>query len=340
MERQKVYCEIDFYKQFLNSYPKEPTPGEESIKKMKYWIAFNSFLFKSDIFFNISIAQFEALTADEIYFKTLWKKSANGECGIEFIASEFPIIKELDECINNKKDFSEAVYLTCEAVELCKEIENSYGIKVICISNLYENEKLFDFHIEPILSGINGHTTWSFLEIYKHNCNSLAIVDNYILTDTSVIMENLLPILDALLPKRIKTSFHISVFAKKEFPGRPGKDFKLYHDLIRSEIETMRPDLDFKLGIFQLRREIHDRNLITNYIYIDSGSGFNLFRNNISIHQTKIIGFYPSFISNVNLGGSNLNYALRKSLKKIYSDACKTEFLTTYWGDKVNRLFD
>jgi len=340
MERQKVYCEIDFYKQFVNAYPKEPTPGEESIKKMKYWIDFNSFLFKSDIYFNINSSQYEALAADEIYFKTLWKKSANGECGVEFIVSEFPIIKDFDENIKDNKDFLEAVYLTCESIELCKEIENFYGIKVICIANFFDNENLFVDHAEPIELGDKSHTDWRFLGTFKHHCNTLAIVDNYILKDKSVIIENLIPILDYLLPQKLKIPFQISIFAVKELKHGPNLNFKSFHEFISDEIKRIRPELNFNLGIFQLRNEFHDRNLITNYIFIDSGGGFDLFKKKKAIHQTKVAGFYPSFVPNMKQGGIQLYFQVRKSLKKIHHNACQTEFLTTYWGDKENRLFE
>lgn len=340
MERQKIYCEIGFYEQFIKSYPTNSSPSDASINKLKYWINFYSFLSRSDIFFNISSEQFESLTINEYWFKSLWKKSANGECGVEFIASEFPAIIEIAKNINNRRDFLDAIYLTCTPLDLCEEFEKSFGIKVICFEKLFENDELFNIHIESIESGSRSHTNWRFLETYKHVCNSLAIVDNYILADKNNILENLVPILDSLLPKNLKASFHISVFAKKEIKGGITKDFKSYHDLIKHEIERIRPELNFTLGIFQLRREIHDRNLITNNYIIESGSGFNLFKRERALNQTKIIGFYPSFVTNANTGGCKLYFDLRKSLRKIYHDACQTDFLTTYWGVKDNRLFD
>ena len=53
MERQRVYCEIEFYKQFINAFPKEVIPTEEGILKSKRWVDFHSYLFKSDLIFNI-----------------------------------------------------------------------------------------------------------------------------------------------------------------------------------------------------------------------------------------------------------------------------------------------
>jgi len=101
MDRQKVFCEIDFYMKFVNSYPKEVVPGEESIKRTKLWIDFNSFLFKSDIHFDINVIDFETLAASDEYYKLWWKKSANGECGIEFDGLEFPKLKEFEKVSEN-----------------------------------------------------------------------------------------------------------------------------------------------------------------------------------------------------------------------------------------------
>ncbi len=339
MNRQKVFCEIDFYKRFIYSYPNIPAPGEESIKQMKQWIDFNAFMFKSDIFFNINSEQFEDLSNEDSYYKILWKRSVNGECGVEFLPSDFPVLADFNQSDESIQEHFDAVFLTCESKETCSLFESNFGIKAISIDNLPENNDLFNFKLVSVESGSKSHNDWRFLKSFKHVCNSLAIVDNYILSDKTILSENLFPILDTLLPYSLKISFQISIFAKKEVNGR-NLNFQHFHDEIDSEIKRIRPDLNVKLGIFQIRNEIHDRNIFTNYFILDSGSGFDLFRNKKARHQTKIVGYFPSFVSNFDQDSGKFYNSLKKTLRKIYKDAVQNQNITLYWGVKENRLFN
>ena len=162
----------------------------------------------------------------------------------------------------------------------------------------------------------------------------MAIVDNYVLKSESIIKENLLPIFDKLLPHNLKIPFHISVFAENEFHN------KEYYELIKKLIEKIRPDLTFNLTLHQLHNEFHDRSIITNYLLLDSGSGFDLFIKNKASHQTSITGYYPFSTSNINIDARLKYQIIRKSLKKVFGGACSNENLTNYWGYKENRLFE
>ena len=333
MKRQRVFCEIDFYKQFVNSYPKEVIPSEENIIKTKLWIDFNSFLFKSDIHFDIDADIFRILIASDEYFKVLWKKSTNGECGVEFDSVEFPKITEFDKVYENKV-YLESVYLSCESDSLCREVENAYGVKVISIDNITKAENLFNVHIETVEKGDESHSNWDFLSVFSHPCNSLAVVDNYILKDTIAINENLIAILDKILPSKLEIPFHISVFAKNDYHN------KERCELITKSLEELRPNIVFKISVFQLRNEFHDRTLITNYLILDSGSGFDLFSNRKSKNQTKITGYYPFSASNLNIDVRHNYYVLRKLMKEVYDKSVSNENFQNVWGEKENRLFE
>lgn len=334
MERQNVYCEIEFYKLFIDAYPKEVIPTEEGIKKSKRWINIHSYLFKSDLILNTNSIEFKALTESNEYFWTLWKRSTSGECGLEFDDKGFPFFEKFDEFISIDNLHFSSVYLTCNSSECCQTIKSFYGVKVIPFENVFKSDKFFDIQIESIEKGDKSHKNWDFLEIYSHPCNALAIVDNYILKSEMIITENLLPILDRLLPKKLEIPFHISIFAKNDFNN------KKYHEEISNLITRIKPELSFKLTIHKMQNEFHDRSIITNYLLIDSGSGFDLFSKNRAIHQTRITGYYPFSAANINTDARLTYQAIKKSLRKIFETACDTEYLTTFWGDKENRLFE
>lgn len=334
MERQQVYCEIEFYRQFINAFPKEVIPTEEGIQKSKRWVDFNSYLFKSDLILNINGLDFKTLTENSEYFWLLWKRSTSGECGLEFDERNFPNLEKFSEYISLDNKYLSSVYLTCNHSEFCQNIEANYGVKVIPNELVFKTDNFFNVHIESIEKGEKSHKNWDFLRVYKHPCNALAIVDNYILKNEMIINENIVPILDKLLPKKLEIPFHISIFAKNEFNN------KKHQEHILNLISAIRPELNFKFTMHKMQNEFHDRSIITNYMLIDSGSGFDLFSKNRANHQTRITGYYPFSAANINADARLTYQGIKKSLRKIFDTACDTKYLTTFWGDKENRLFE
>ena len=330
--KQKIYCEIEFYKQFVNSFPKSVYPNDQSITKTKCWIELYSYFSKNKMFFDISEKELIELSEQNEYFKFLIKQW--GENKIETYKLNFPDLEKFEDCISINQDSLESVYLSCKSDELCKKVEDSFGIKVISIDKIFDESNFFNVHIETVEKGDKSHTNWDFLHIFSHPCNSLAIVDNYILKDTNVIDENLIPVLDKVLPSNLKIPFHLSVFAKNDFHN------KERYELIKETLDKLRPNLSFRISVFQLRSEFHDRTLITNYLILDSGSGFDLFSNKKAKHQTKITGYYPFSASNINFNARFSYQVLRKSMKEVYDKGVSNEKFQDVWGEKENRLFE
>ncbi len=333
MERQKVYCEIEFYKRFVDSFPNEIIPTEKAIKRNKSWNSLHSFIVKSDLIFNVSSSEFKNLASSDNYLLMHWKKSTGGECGIEFSDTAFPKLDSFEQGFSENIGYYNSVFLSGNSYNYCKQIEDSFGVKVISIDNIFKQDLLFKIQIETIKKYDKTHSNWNFLNSFKHPCNSMAIVDNYILINETEIKNNLIKILDKLLPDKLKIPFHISIFSKNE------NNNKKHFEYISKSIKKLRPNLSFKLTIHQLRNQFHDRTIITNYLILDSGSGFNLFKKNGAMHLTKIIGYFPSFTNNINEDTRNSYEVLRNKMKDVYNNSCQTEYLTNYWGAKENRLF-
>jgi hypothetical protein len=334
MERQNVYCEIEFYNQFIDSFPSQIKPTDDGIKKSKRWIDFHNFILKSDLVLNVNGSDFKTLTESNELYWTLWKRSTSGQCGLEFNDVCFPDLHKFEDCVKQNKTYLSSVFLTCSPNELCKNIETSYGVKIIPIEDVFMDDSFFDLHIESIEKGIKSHINWDFLGGFQHPCNSLAIVDNFILNKDVYIFENLFPILDKLLPASLNIPFHISIFAKCDFNN------KEHQEKIRNFIKSNRPKLEFKLTVHKMQDEFHDRSIITNYMLIDSGGGFDLFSKKRATKQTRVICYYPHSSANLNFKAHLDYHTIKSSLKKIFDSSCATEFLTTYWGDKENRLFE
>ena len=123
----------------------------------------------------------------------------------------------------------------------------------------------------------------------NHKCNALAIIDRYLLKSNNSIKYNLIPILDIYLPEQISVTFNISIFTDCLLG-----DAKTLYDNVHREISKLRPNLKFTFGLFNMNSKLHDREIITNYMHITSGSGFDLIDLDKTgeylrfIHQTSI----------------------------------------------------
>ncbi|MFN0200550.1 MAG: hypothetical protein ACKVTZ_03475 [Bacteroidia bacterium] len=114
-------------------------------------------------------------------------------------------------------------------------------------------------------------TSWSNLELYhKYPHNAMVIIDDYILSSSFKnsrnygIENNLFEMLDSLIPKGI--DFQLSIITK-EIPTNTTK--KEVFDFVQNKYPNL------TLGIyFWNNKGCHDRNIITNSIWLHSGNSF------------------------------------------------------------------
>lgn len=335
MRSQDIYLEIDFYKKFIDSLPAEENPYGVNYP-LKQWQNFYELMIKSNIYLDINEQTLAELAKqDKESYNIFVKKWGSGN-SVELLEDKFPNIDKFEIFVQKNKDLLKSIFLTSKPNNRCEEIENSYGIRVIGFENIYKvTNNIFNMHIEPIESGNKTHTDWSFMNKFIHPCNSIAVVDKYILKSEDTILENLLPILSIILPDKLKIPFHISVFSKNE------PNIKKNYNFIKEQLKKEKPNLNFTLAVHELKdNKIHDRTIFTNYLLIESGKGFDLFNKKKATHQTKINAYYPFSVLNVN-DEVTLSYVhLEDSLIKVYNQAVDSPSYANYCGKKENRLFE
>lgn len=336
MNKQKIYCELEFYDRFLTKQPKYVTPSEETINTMKDWIDFYSFMYKSSIYFNASIEDFKNKCDGDEYYARLWKKSASGECDIEFLGVEYPIIDNLNSEFWENNNNLHAIYLSCLKQDKCEEIMNAYGVIVINIDTLFNKcSQFFNMRIELIEQGQLTHNNWSFVKNSRQPFNTIAIIDNFILSNQNGV-NNLLDILNAILPvEKMNIPLQILVYSNNQFPSQNQR----FHDTILRSLKEIRNEQTFELTVYKVNNnQFHDRTIITNYLLMNSESGFNLFNRNQAIHQTRVFSFYPSMVSNCTFKGIEPINVLIQKMTIINNNAVANENLTNYWGTGKNRF--
>jgi len=322
--RKTVFCEIAFWDLFSKYYPTSmPFPDDQSQQRIRAWFGLYSFLSRSRIIFNLSEADFIVKVNNDTRLKYLWKKATEGQCKIDFDSGVFIPF-------NDSERFLTSVVLTKDNFESkCAD----YGIININESNFSIKSQLF---IDNGVAIRNGEE-WDWCSIKDHmvekESNSMVIVDNYIFGREK---HNLYRLLDSILPSKCSVPYHLSVFYLIDREYQAETLIKSERDF-RDNLKRIRPTLNCSVEFFQTKRDqnnayktdFHDRALITNNIWIDSGAGFliserrfeNCMQKYYSTKSTTIRIAYPFFCSDnvksVDEGYTNLIEDAKKSILRM-----------------------
>lgn len=351
-ERKAVYCEFEFLQKFLKQRPTMLEPNDESIRQMQGWMSMYKFICKSDLIINVSNDEFRKLCSEDSWLAMLWKKSTQGECGLEFETENFvrigqKIVPKTDEAFLNAVFLSDAEKSECESFSKAYGVFAINGEVLMNCTHLYKDdgcsfpsEKAKDWNF---LSALNSCTPR--LDI----CNSLIIVDNYLFEsnqrevgeakrETSFSYEdkldyNLKPILDCLLPKVLAEDiiFEITIIS-----GRSGVNYKAQYNYVCSIIGKIRPRLNYKLSFYNDASIFHDRCIVSNNVWISCGHGFDVFKKDggSPSKSTTVNVVFPFIQSEILwVDGSFLN--LMRDIKKIvlrYNEEGRD-----YWGNNLGK---
>ncbi len=358
IEKKVVYCEMAFLQEFLNSYPRLE-PNDESLRLVDAWMSFYLFFCKSDIILDISASEFKIQVNSNEWLFRLWKKSTENLCGLEFDSESFPDVSTI-EGGNAEHKFLNAVYLTTKGDDVCKSKSQELGVFVFnpeivkhCNHLFCDNGTAFpddrardwDF-----IRGLTGPNVAPPINI----SNSMLIIDNYILYDDrdldyqEKMRYNLKPILQNLLPSKLAEGeiYEITVFVGIKSEDTNKRDlFGAQYNYLRTLIERIRKDLNFRLSVFVGNSEdkFHDRSIVTNNVLINSGHGFGILRSggrtnsptSINIvfpfFQTKIAWCDRSFL-NVMQTANRITNRLHEPDKNCWGNHDKKNRMISYYN--------
>lgn len=268
-DKNPVYCEIDFLLSFLD------LEYEGSRKQKKSWREAWEFMCNSHIVLNISKIHFFKLAQDITSLNEILEAREEGECYIDFL-DNFRDIHSITATIATNSDLV-AIYLTSGDLDFCKKKQKELGVLVLNPECIVGNSQIFIDSGRTIVR--KEKSAWTFLEgllgeIPAINVsNTMIIVDNYFLNDSKLLKNNILPILELLLPSELSEglTYEISIFA-----ADTNKSLSTRYSLLKQELSRMKPKLPIKLGIKKCDTNMfHDRVIATNSLWMDCGHGFN-----------------------------------------------------------------
>ena len=264
--KRQCLIELGFLEGYSKLLPTITMPDENIMEAIATWANLNSFISRSSLTLDCTPAQFNAGAQNDPNLKQLWKKNAGGECSIDFHGSKFNNIEDL------LKQNPLCVLLTeDDKTNICSD----YGIININLSNF--SKKALYFKDNGVAVKMGDLWDWEKIRsVASEAANTLLIVDNYIFKGDE--KSNLYKILDIILPKSLKVDFHLTVFY---IESRPGSE-----DNLKNAIKRIRPNLNVVFEFIKTTKDVnngfktdfHDRAILTNNLWIDSGAGFNLLR--------------------------------------------------------------
>lgn len=312
-DRRCIYLERAFWDEFTERFHKLLSSVDEStLDDVITCKDMNTFITHSDITVDCTLNEFSSAAQSNINLQLLWKKKANGECNIEFHDKSFT---EVDSMLS----------MNPLMVLFTKEDRGSsagkYGVININMDNVISKRHYFKDNGTGVKNGENWD--WETFRGYASEAaNSLVIVDNYIFKGD--LRSNLYKILDIVLPKKLSIPFHITIFYIESKPGAEEK--------LKEYIKRIRPDLDVMIEFVKtckdannsFKTDFHDRALISNNIWIDSGAGFNILKQDRlhykSDKSTTIraahLFFASRYLNWINSATSNLIEDARETLKR------------------------
>jgi len=247
------------------------------------------------------------------------------------------------EGLNTSSDTTDlcATYMLDKSPMLCDGYGVQYGVLAMSADGLWKKRFLFKgdgFNLEKNLIYQNGYK--GFSRQLQHPCNSMVVIDPYILTDKSNISNNLINLLDAMLPTQSQVTFHILIISVL---GDPEKNI-VYNindifDDIDKGIKGIRPKLSsFSLCLFSILKggAFHRRLVLTNNVMADFADGINLFNGDKrSTKNTTVDIVHHNLIGNdrQDLAKYNLWINIVKEQVSKAPDLC-------ICGKKENRLLE
>ena len=291
MGKQKVvYCDLGFWQNLsgrFSTIQMSPDPiKREYNQTIMDWY---DLMCRSNMIFDCKIEDFKLVAKDDEYLKYIWKCSTDGRCQLSFSCGAITAMcagpSEMDCKMYNSLYLSDKNHTT--------QAQN-VGVINISSDGIHNHTELFNDKGPSITR--NSLNNWAQIlraANSQQNCNSMIIADNYIFNDINV---NLYEILDTLLPQKLETIFYLTVFS---INGASDINIDKKRKIsLEKKIKELRPDLSISIEVFgNSTVDFHDRGIITNYMWIEIGAGFNLFKNNGSAGKsTNLHITYPMII--------------------------------------------
>lgn len=322
-EKKTIFCELEFLEKYKNFRQSDLLFDNANIHDL--WEGIGKCIRKSLLMIDVDEGTFVKNIGTYPGLLNLTKKFTEGEC--KFLEQHQ---YQYAENINaDPKMRAKTPCLINKVGGICRSYAGKYGM--IVLSPVYwSNDDEANKHTYLFTNSgttINEGDTVKWESILKpeynlSNCNSMIIIDNYILNN----MADLEHILSTLLPKPLtgglnrEDKFYLTIITAKD--KNDSRNDEVTYKQLKNKIKSFRQNLNYELDIFVEQHTssntFHDRYILTNNVMIRSGGGFGLSgKNGRSTKQTKIDIIHPYIQSFDNSCDSEYSDIIKRAYYKI-----------------------
>jgi len=279
-----VYCELKFLQELFDYL------GNNLAFDENYGSSYNvrEMLGKQcDIWMDVPFDKITELGINNPFFKSLWKKSLEGGSKLHDYSSEF---SKLPELIHQTSLPPHSLYFHNQDEKLSNELLFTYNLLNSNIEFLKLTSKDFlisnDFTISPDKE-LNNFSDWSFLRNNNLPITDIIIADNYLVKDLEAMKHNILGILNNLIkPNLCSMELNVMITVEKDILSAAALSDRL--NIINDEISKKKLSHKYNIGIYEVKKDLlHDRDIITNYLWLRSGHSFDYFNKKNTIKSNK-----------------------------------------------------
>lgn len=267
------------------------------------------------------------------FLSILWHESG-GSCFVENGQID-AILREDNLSVENLC----SVFLLDKEEADCNKFSEQKGILCLNACMLLQRKHLVNGRKEAFAFK-EKCSFYDLKEFIYHPCNSLIIIDPYILKERKYINIHIKHLLSNILPQTLNIPFHLSIFSGIG-ANNDAKVGEIFYNDIQNALHEIRPQIVFSLTLYQipiLGAGWHDRFAITNNLMIEASAGFECFgRTNGEIIAQKDVHFdiyCPTLSRNRDID----NYFIQ--INRVYRESTvENEYYHKRFGAKENRLF-
>lgn len=292
MTLHETYCSVNFLEELYSHLRRYEEDSDEDFHEPEHLQSLKKLIHRySDLILDIPKQEiFErSLNRNHPHFnpglKKLWKE---GRQNFVSIPETFVQLKTDEDYFIGK---TTELYFIDEIEKFCTDIRNNNGIQCLNFSQFPDlEEEIFDIST-LIIRKDKLSEIWGMFRNICPPTNSLIIIDQYLIKEAASKTENLYPLLESLMPASLSFKYDLAIFISEE-SNQP-------LDILYNEIETFlvtKFDYEVNLTLLQTKKSnIHDRYILSNRYWIESGHGFDLVRledgKSKGCKNTKIIIF-------------------------------------------------
>ena len=273
MAYQKAYCSINEFNQLFTDN------SNEILEKILANFC--------DIYVNLTEEEIDAMKVENPIFKSFMKRD---------IGTVLPANIDFENIKSNTFTPYLNDLLVLDSNYNTKSIREDFGILAVKLDEI-EYLKSLNFHFGYSFekNKQNDFNTWGEVFSLKtpEPLNSAIIIDNYLWKDLenfhSQNLENLYSIFENLIPKTLKIPFHLSIITSNRDGVYSPKFVEKLNKIIKNLKTTTNIEIEisFSTHTDSVKDDIHERVILTNYHYIYSDKGFNVFKDKNIILPTK-----------------------------------------------------